>query len=238
LRPQPGHEGIAFDESGQQFLQSDGQPYAAKFDTGNQVWRVVSTSEPGKPGMPVARNADGTWRVSGDSVGGPGGMLPGDAARQRAVADAERNRQELRTRYESVDAEHDRGARAIDDALAASRGYKADADVAQQELNRAERMQQDALRAKDVVQQRLRDPAQATDDAKHELEQIERQLADANRDIQNAKSRMDHATRRSDEAWEQSRRLGSDLSSVQQRLEQVHRDWTRAEEDVRRLQQQ
>ncbi|HEY3600168.1 MAG TPA: hypothetical protein VGL08_21970 [Paraburkholderia sp.] len=72
LQPDPRNPGIFFDDGGQRYLQSNGNPYAVKYDRTNDTWRAVQLDDPAKPGLPVKQDADGNWS-SHSEVGGLGG---------------------------------------------------------------------------------------------------------------------------------------------------------------------
>jgi hypothetical protein len=72
LQRDPRNRGIFFDDRGQRYLQSNGSPYAARYDRANKTWRAVQLDDPAKPGVPVKQNADGNWSLHSE-VGALGG---------------------------------------------------------------------------------------------------------------------------------------------------------------------
>jgi hypothetical protein len=65
-------DGVLIDASGQSYVPVGNHYYAVRNDSANGTWRVVQLQDPVKPGIPVRRDAAGTWRVHSDA-GMPGG---------------------------------------------------------------------------------------------------------------------------------------------------------------------
>ncbi|CAB3750312.1 hypothetical protein [Paraburkholderia solisilvae] len=85
--------GVMVDAKGREFIVSGDRGYPVKYDASNRTWRIWQPDNPAKPGIPVTRSDDGTWRIHSD-VGLKGG---GDTQSQRFS--------ELTNRKESVEAE-------------------------------------------------------------------------------------------------------------------------------------
>jgi hypothetical protein len=83
--------GVLIDQKGgQKFIVDGGNAYPIRYDSGNQTWRVYQPDKPANPGIPVRRNADGSWSSHGD-VGIKGGD-PAQVAHERAQLQMQRAR--------------------------------------------------------------------------------------------------------------------------------------------------